>query len=80
MSSGSPSGSMTGFKTEHAAFLKFIEASPMLKMQRWYASVMLNRLMFVYFIQKKGFLDDDPDYLRNKLSQSRRQRQRPFLS
>ena len=28
---------------------------------------MLNRLMFVYFIQKKGFLDGDPDYLRNRL-------------
>jgi Eco57I restriction endonuclease. len=33
----------------------------------WYASVMLNRLMFLYFIQKKGFLDGDPDYLRNRL-------------
>ena len=28
---------------------------------------MLNRLMFVYFIQKKGFLDGDMDYLRNRL-------------
>ena len=28
---------------------------------------MLNRLMFIYFIQKKGFLDGDPDYLRNRL-------------
>ena len=28
---------------------------------------MLNRLMFVYFIQKKGFLDGDTDYLRNRL-------------
>ena len=26
---------------------------------------MLNRLMFIYFIQKKGFLDGDPDYLRH---------------
>ena len=33
----------------------------------WYASVMLNRLMFIYFIQKKGFLDGDRDYLRNRL-------------
>ena len=32
---------------------------------------MLNRLMFVYFIQKKGFLDGDPDYLRNRLQQVR---------
>jgi hypothetical protein len=28
---------------------------------------MLNRMMFVYFIQKKSFLDNDPDYLRNRL-------------
>ena len=35
---------------------------------RWYASVMLDRLMFVYFIQNKGFLfDGDRDYLRNRL-------------
>ena len=30
---------------------------------------MLNRLMFVYFIQRKGFLDNDPDYLKNRLQQ-----------
>jgi hypothetical protein len=30
---------------------------------------MLNRLMFIYFVQKKGFLDGDTDYLRNRLSQ-----------
>lgn len=28
---------------------------------------MLNRLMFCYFIQKKGFLNGDENYLRNKL-------------
>ena len=39
-------------------------------MQRWYASVMLNRLMFIYFIQKKGFLNDDTDYLQTKLTES----------
>lgn len=35
----------------------------------WYASVMLNRLMFCYFIQKKGFLNGDVDYLNHKLQQ-----------
>ena len=38
-------------------------------MERWYASVMLNRLMFIYFIQKKDFLNNDPDYLRTKLGE-----------
>jgi len=61
------------FKTEHAAFLKFIKGIPDEGMHRWYASVMLNRLMFVYFIQKKGFLDGDTDYLRNKLARMKRE-------
>ena len=58
------------FKTEHAQFLKFLNGIPDLEMQRWYASVMLNRLMFIYFIQKKGFLNNDTDYLRTKLTES----------
>ena len=32
---------------------------------------MLNRMMFVYFVQKQGFLADDTDYLRNKLAEVR---------
>ena len=34
---------------------------------RWYGSLLLNRLMFIYFMQRKGFLDNDPDYLRNRM-------------
>ena len=59
------------FKTEHDTFLKFIDGIPDDELQRWYASVMLNRLMFIYFIQKKGFLDNDDNYLRNKLLKSK---------
>jgi hypothetical protein len=55
------------FKTEHTAFLKFLTGLPDGQPKDWYASVMLNRLMFLYFIQKKRFLNDDPDYLRTKL-------------
>lgn len=55
------------FKTEHAAFLKFVKGITAVSDREWYASLMLNRLMFIYFIQKKGFLDGDPDYLRNRL-------------
>ncbi|WP_423225924.1 Eco57I restriction-modification methylase domain-containing protein [Candidatus Amarolinea aalborgensis] len=58
------------FKTEHAAFLKFLTGIPDEGLQRWYASVMINRLMFIYFIQKKGFLDGDPNYLRTRLTAS----------
>jgi hypothetical protein len=56
------------FKTEHEAFLKQIKGIDDEEMRKWYASLMLNRLMFVYFIQRKGFLDGDPDYLKNKLA------------
>ena len=58
------------FKTEHAQFLNFLEGVPDQDMERWYASVMLNRLMFIYFIQKKGFLNNDTDYLQTKLGES----------
>ncbi len=61
------------FKKEHAGFLKFIAGITESADHEWYASVMLNRLMFVYFIQRKGFLDGDPDYLRNRLDRCRRQ-------
>ena len=59
------------FKREHAAFLQFLNGIPDQAMQRWYASIMLNRLMFIYFIQKKGFLNSDRNYLRTKLTQSK---------
>ena len=39
--------------------------------RRWYASVLLNRLMFIYFIQRQGFLNSDPDYLRTGLRKVR---------
>ncbi|MEB2307738.1 MAG: hypothetical protein OZ917_00320 [Candidatus Brocadiaceae bacterium] len=55
------------FQREHAVFLDFIKGIPVEDDKAWYASVMLNRLMFPYFIQKKGFLDGDPNYLRNRL-------------
>ncbi len=60
------------FKSEHDKFLKFLIGIPDEDMQKWYVSVMLNRLMFIYFIQKKGFLDGDTSYLRNRLSESKK--------
>ena len=59
------------FKKEHDAFLRFLKGIPDVEMQRGYVSVMLNRLMFIYFIQKKGFLNGDTDYLRTNLSRSK---------
>ena len=57
----------TRFEKEHGQFLKFIDGIQSEFDRTWYASLMLNRLMFVYFIQKKNFLDGDVNYLRNRL-------------
>lgn len=59
------------FKAEHGKFLKFLKGIPEEKFQRWHVSVMLNRLMFIYFIQKKGFLDNDNNYLLSRLNKSK---------
>ena len=59
------------FKNEHDTFLSFIDGIDALTDREWYASLMLNRMMFIYFIQKRGFLDGDRDYLRNRLERTR---------
>ena len=74
----------TGFRKEHTNFAKYItgiddyideenkkrDKSKQVpnRNKQWYTSVMLNRLMFCYFIQKKGFLNLNPNYLRDKLA------------
>lgn len=58
-----------GFRKQHDLFSDFIQNLPDDKERKWYTSVMLNRLMFCYFIQKKGFLDQNVDYLKEKLCQ-----------
>lgn len=61
------------FKKQHKAFESFIDGIPSDDDRRWYASIMLDRLMFCYFIQKKGFLDANKNYLQDKLKQVRAQ-------
>lgn len=56
------------FKTEHKAFLDFISGIIEVADREWYASLMLNRLMFIYFMQRKGFLNGERDYLRDRLA------------
>jgi tRNA1(Val) A37 N6-methylase TrmN6 len=56
-----------GFKKQHTKFLSCMTGVTDEIDRNWYASVMLNRLMFCYFIQKRGFLDNDVHYLLNKL-------------
>ncbi len=70
----------TGFRKEHTRFVNFIsgmddEIEPKKNQNKqWYTSLMLNRLMFCYFIQKKGFLDMNENYLREKLSWVQREK------
>jgi len=60
------------FYDEHLAFIEHIHGILDEKDRRWYASVLLNRLMFVYFLQRKRFIDNgNLDYLQYKLTQSR---------
>lgn len=62
------------FKTYKDKFQKFIEGISELSDLEWYTSLMMNRLMFIYFIQKKGFLDNNKDYLRERLKKVQHQK------
>src|SRR5271157_322407 len=64
------------FKAEHTAFLAFIKGITDQSDKEWYASLMLNRMMFIYFIQRKGFLDGEVNYLRDRLRKVQLQRGR----
>ena len=61
------------FRAELTAFGGFVDGITAQGDRDWYASLMLNRMMFIYFVQKQGFLDGDTDYLRNRLSMVRNQ-------
>jgi len=61
----------TAYQLQHLALLSHIEGIANERDKRWYASVLLNRLMFVWFLQKKLFLGGgNADYLRTKLAES----------
>ncbi len=65
----------TAYQQQHLELLSHIEGIDDERDKRWYASVLLNRLMFVWFMQKKGFLavtsakpfNPDYDYLQTQL-------------
>jgi Alw26I/Eco31I/Esp3I family type II restriction m6 adenine DNA methyltransferase len=61
------------YQDEFNGFLEFIEGITDENDKKWYASVILNRLMFIYFLQRKFFLDDgNADYLASKLEYSKK--------
>ncbi len=68
------------YEEQHLAFLDLIQGVPDEHARRWYASVLLNRLMFIYFLQRKGFIDyktpsardGNQRYLQDKLDECRK--------
>jgi len=69
------------FQEQHVAFLELIRGVADDRQRRWYASVLLNRLMFIYFLQKKRFIDGgDVNYLQHKLAESQKHGRNQFFS
>ncbi len=59
------------YDEQRLRFVELIEGIPDEKERRWYASILMNRLMFVWFLQRKHFLDGGNDaYLSDKLKES----------
>src|SRR5690242_11818357 len=60
------------FAAERPVFTSSINGIADPKLHQHYAVIMLNRLICLTFLQNKGFLDGNTDYLRHKLRQSQR--------
>ena len=58
------------FSALRVEFIDLIEGIDREADRFWYASVLLNRLMFVYFLQKKSFIQANTHYLDEKLEAS----------
>lgn len=62
------------FSKQHKRLFASIQNIPDDEDRSWYSSVLLNRLMFLYFMQRKGFLDDNRAYLADRLARVRAMR------
>jgi hypothetical protein len=69
------------FQEQHKQFLGYVKGINNENDRRWYTSVLLNRMMFVYFLQRKRFIDNgDLNYLQNKLKESKQRGENRFYS
>lgn len=75
------------YEEQHGEFLRLIRGIDDERDRRWYASILLNRLMFVWFLQRKGFLDTAPgvahgdyEYLLSRLSESKKRGKDRFFA
>lgn len=59
------------FLSKHKALVEAIHGLDTEGDREWYSALLMNRLMFIYFMQRKGFMDGDRDYLRNRLERLR---------
>lgn len=55
------------FLAQHQALVEALRGIVDQGDKEWYSALLMNRLMFIYFMQRKGFMDNDPNYLRNRL-------------
>jgi hypothetical protein len=72
------------FKQQRAQFVQAIQGVTLEVERERYATLLLNRLMFAYFLQHKGFLASDSAYLVHQLQRVQRDKgrnrfYRPFL-
>ena len=61
------------FEKQRKAFAEFIDGIPLTgkeisEDQRWYTAVLIDRLMFLWFLQEKSFLDGKKNYLQSRLA------------
>jgi hypothetical protein len=61
------------FLKQHEALVRAINGLDVEGDRKWYSALLMNRLMFIYFMQRKGFMDNDRDYLRTRLTRLRSQ-------
>lgn len=65
-------GFYNDFQRQHPIFCTLVQGIPDEHQRDEYVSVLFNRLIFTYFLQKKGFLDRGKlDYLQERLAWSR---------
>ena len=68
------------FKRNHFNFQKYVSGIKAEEEQKWFASLILNRLMFIWFLQKKHFINDDVNYLQTKLIESKKRGKNRYYS
>ena len=62
------------FRSRHGDLLTGIEGIDDEQDRSWYASLLMNRLMFIYFIQMKGFIGGNREFLKTCLDAIRERR------